>query len=143
VADSLPAGLTLDPSTGIISGSATTAGAYTVSVQVKDSSKNGTTVTKDYRLVMAVPGNFIISSTSLPMGEIGKAYTTNIVAQGGVAPYMWGISSGLLPPGLILSATGELSGVPTTRGDFIFTVVANGSSSSTVSFAQGFTLHIE
>jgi hypothetical protein len=143
VADSLPAGLTLDPAAGIISGSSTTAGAYTVSVQVKDSSKNGTTVTKDFRLVMAVPGNFIISSTSLPMGEIGKAYTTNIVAQGGATPYMWGISSGQLPPGLILSATGELSGVPTTRGDFIFTIVANGSSSSTMSFSQGFTLHIE
>ena len=143
VADSLPAGLTLDPNTGSISGSPTTAGAYTITIQVKDSSKNGTTVTKDYKLVVAASGGFIISSTSLPMGEIGKVYTTNIVTQGGVAPYMWGITLGQIPPGLILSATGELSGVPTTRGDFIFTIVADDSSSSTMSFSQGFNLHIK
>jgi hypothetical protein len=143
VDDSLPAGLTLDPATGNISGNPTTAGVYTVTIQVKDSSKNGTTATKTFKLVVAEPGSFIISSTSLSPGVIGKVYTAQIAVQGGAGPYMWGIMAGQLPPGLVLSATGEISGVPTSRGDYLVTVVADDSSATTMSFRQDFTIHID
>ena len=141
--NNLPAGLTLDAATGVISGSPTTAGSYTITMQVNDSSKNIKTVTKEYSIIVGTPGNFIICSTCLPNGNTGKLYADQIVAQGGTGPYLWGISAGQVPPGLVLGATGEITGVPTTKGDFSFTVVADDSVSTTPNFAQSYTLHID
>jgi hypothetical protein len=42
-------------------------------------------------------------------------------ASGGVPPYTWSVSSGNLPPGLVLSPAGSLSGTPTSAGAFSFT----------------------
>jgi hypothetical protein len=112
-------------------------------MQVQDASKKATTITQDYHVAVAAPGAFIICSTYLPAGTKGKTYSFQIVAQGGTAPYLWGISAGQLPKGLVLSATGVLTGTPTAKGDFTFTVVADDSVSSTPAFSQNYTLHIK
>lgn len=140
--NNLPAGLTLDPAASAISGSPTTTGSYIISIQVNDNSKKITTVTKDYSIVVGAQGDFIICSTFLPAGDKGKAYSSKIVAQGGAGPYLWGIGAGQLPPGLVLSATGEITGVPTARGDFTFSIVADDSVRSTPNFTQSYTVHI-
>ena len=64
----------------------------------------------------------ITSSSSLPAGEIGKAYTTTLSATGGTAPYTWIVSAGAPPAGLALSSAGILSGTPTASGTVSFTV---------------------
>jgi hypothetical protein len=138
----LPAGLTLDTGTGVISGSPTTPGTYPITMLVKDSAKNSTVVTKDYTIKVGAQGDFVICSTCLPAGAKGKAYSNQIVVQGGAPPYLWGISAGQLPPGLVLSATGELTGTPTTRGDFSFTIVADDTVNTTPAFSQAFTMHL-
>ena len=140
--NNLPEGLTLDAAMGVISGSPTTAGSYTFTMQVNDSSKNVKTATKDFNVVVGAPGDFVICSTCLPEGNKGKVYSNNIVAQGGMGPYLWGISAGQLPSGLVLSATGGITGTPTAKGDFAFTVIADDTISTTPYFTQSYTLHI-
>jgi hypothetical protein len=143
VTNALPPGLSLDTATNVISGTPTTAGNYQFTMQVQDGLKKTTMLTESYDIVVVPQGNFVICSTNLPVGSRGKAYSCQIVAQGGSAPYMWGISAGQLPPGLLLSATGTITGTPTARGDFTFTVAADDSAGTTPAFAQNYTLHIK
>jgi hypothetical protein len=143
ITNTLPPGLTLDTTTNVISGTPTTAGNYQFTMQVQDGSKKDAIVTRDYSIVVAAQGNFVICSTNLPVGNRGKVYSDQIVAQGGTAPYLWGLSAGQLPPGLMLSATGTITGTPTARGDFAFTVAADDSTGTTPAFSQSYTMHIK
>ena len=71
----------------------------------------------------------ITSESPLPIGVIGTPYSTTLLAEGGNPPYTWSVASGALPPGLLLaSATGIISGTPTTAGTFGFTVQVTDSS---------------
>ena len=65
-----------------------------------------------------------VSPASLPAGTVGFAYSQNLSAAGGTAPYGYAVTAGTLPPGLTLSAAGLLSGTPTASGTFNFTVTA-------------------
>jgi len=66
-------------------------------------------------------------STPLPPGALGLAYAQSIVASG-TAP-TWSVSAGALAPGLALDAVvGVLTGTPTQRGTFAFTVTATNSA---------------
>src|SRR4029077_8225642 len=49
----LPAGLTIDPATGVISGSASVAGTIAVSITVQD--RTGTTTGRGYTVTFALP----------------------------------------------------------------------------------------
>jgi hypothetical protein len=55
----------------------------------------------------------VITTTSLPNGQVGTAYSTSLAASGGTQPYTWSLTSGALPAGLSLSAGGVISGTPT------------------------------
>ena len=68
----------------------------------------------------ATPQPLAISTTSLPDGIVGLAYSTKLTASGGITPYSWSISSGL-PAGLTLNS-GDITGTPTTLGSYSFTV---------------------
>lgn len=57
-----------------------------------------------------------ITTASLPAGTVGTAYSTDLAATGGKAPYTWKIASSTLPPGLSLSTTGAITGTPTVAG---------------------------
>lgn len=65
----------------------------------------------------------IITTTSLPIGVDGVAYSQTVQTSGGAAPLTFTISSGALPTGLTLgSGTGTISGTPTVVGTYNFTV---------------------
>lgn len=64
-----------------------------------------------------------VTTTSLPAGATGVVYNQSISAGGGIAPYMWSMVSGSLPPGLTLySKNGMIYGTPSVKGTFVFTV---------------------
>ena len=66
----------------------------------------------------------IITSETLPDGTIGDAYSMALETINGISNN-WSISGSALPTGLSLNAaTGEISGIPTARGTFPFTVTA-------------------
>ncbi len=118
---SLPSGLTLKTSSGTISGTPTTAGTSTFTVQVKDA--NQTTATKS--LTIAIYAPLAVSTASLPIGSTGTAYSQTLTATGGLTPYTWSITSGALPAGLTLAASsGVISGTPTATGTSTFTIQA-------------------
>jgi len=65
-------------------------------------------------------------TTGLNPGRAGEAYSDRIAMIGGIFPFRFQVSSGSLPPGLILSPfTGEISGTPGATGTFSFSVTVN------------------
>jgi hypothetical protein len=66
-----------------------------------------------------------LSPSTLPKGQIGVAYSSQVTASGGTSPYSYAITSGALPDGITLDPTsGTLTGTPTVHGSFSFTVTA-------------------
>jgi len=116
---SLPPGLMLADS-GAISGTPTTSGLFSFTVQATDSSHN----TASAPLSIAVSdGRLMIITTQLPGGTQGVPYQATLAAIGGVPPYTWSVSSGSLPSGLTLNRTsGVISGTPQSGGPSNFTV---------------------
>jgi len=74
-----------------------------------------------------------VSTTSLPDARVGTAYTENLSASEGAAPYTWSVVGGTIPPGLTLGTAGSLSGTPTDAESFNFTVQVTDSDGATVS----------
>ena len=72
-----------------------------------------------------------LSPASLPDGAPGSGYQQTISASGGTGPYSYAVTSGVLPPGLSLSAGGVLSGTPSADGTYPFTVTATDASGCT------------
>jgi len=66
-----------------------------------------------------------ITTTSVPGGTEGEAYTATLGATGGTGEYTWSVASGTLPDGLSLSSAGAISGTPTAAGTFDFTGQVN------------------
>lgn len=119
---SLPAGLTM-ASFGVISGTPTASGSFSITVQVTDSSSTQQKATKSLTLTVAAAPPLVISTSSLPNGQVSVAYSASLAATGGNSPYTWSITSGALPSGLTLTAsTGAITGTPTASGSFSITV---------------------
>jgi subtilisin family serine protease len=73
--------------------------------------------------IYLVKTSLSVQTTILPDGQVGETYHTTLRASGGQTPYVWSISAGSLPDGLIFdSDTGSISGVPATYGVSAFTV---------------------
>ena len=94
-------------------------------------------------MVQAVPA-LNITSSSLPNGQVGTAYSTTLAATGGIAPYTWSITSGALPAGLSLNAsTGTISGTPTAATSMTaLTVQVTDSEKSAQSKSANLSLTI-
>ena len=81
-----------------------------------------------------------ISTTSVPPGTSGAAYSVTLNATGGATPYTWSLSSGSLPANLTLSAAGVVSGSPGSTGNFSFTALVTDNLGATA--AQAYTLTV-
>jgi hypothetical protein len=137
----LPAGLSLNH-TGVISGTATTAGTTTIIVKVTDSVSG--TVTKPLSLTINPPGvvPIAITTVALPGGTVGSVYSTTLSATGGTGTRTWGVI-GALPTGLTLNpSTGVISGTPTTAGTSSFTIQVQDSGIPPQSNQKQFNLTI-
>jgi hypothetical protein len=91
-------------------------------------------------LTFAGPGTAVSINTSspLPAGAEGIMYSQALTASGGAMPYVWKLSGGTLPPGVILNADGSIAGTPTAPGNFQFS--ANVSDSAGASDTRSFAL---
>ena len=126
-ATGLPTGLTVTASTGKISGTPTETGTFTVKVTVKDTADQ--TVSKT--LSLKIGPSLAITTTSLPGGTVGTAYSATVVASGGETPYTW--SATTLPTGLTITASsGKISGTPTKAGTYTVVVSVKGTTGRTV-----------
>ena len=70
-----------------------------------------------------------VTSISLPAAQKNTAYTTQLTGTGGVLPYTWSLApnSAALPPGLVLTLDGRLTGTPTASGISSFFVKMAGA----------------
>lgn len=129
---SLPEGLTLNQSTGFISGTPERAG--TSSFVIKLSDATGASVTSTLSIVINPATNVLAFETvSLPDGQVGEDYSETLKATGGSSPYRWAIGKGKLPDGLQMTEAGVISGRPTAPGeDISFELHLSDQSGQTV-----------
>ena len=83
-----------------------------------------------------------ITTSSLPDGTVGVAYSASVSASGGTAPYSWSLASGSLPTGLSLNSSGGISGTPSSTGPFPFTIRVRDSSAPQQTATRSFTITI-
>jgi hypothetical protein len=113
-ASGLPSGLTINGSTGTITGTPSSIGTATAAIKVNDSTTPSSQSASSNLSITISPAPLAVTTTSLPAGAAGSAYpSTTLQASGGVPPYIWALASGSsLPAGLSLSPAGVISGTP-------------------------------
>ncbi|WP_371108270.1 putative Ig domain-containing protein [Rhizobium sp. RCC_161_2] len=131
----LPAGLTLNHSTGAITGTPTTTGNYSFSVTATDA--NNVTISAAYTIAIAPPpATFVFSPSGGALADAmaGEAYSQQISATGGTGVKIYSLASGSLPNGMVLNiSTGQLTGplASGTQGDYSFTIGVRDSNGAT------------
>jgi eukaryotic-like serine/threonine-protein kinase len=135
-ATGLPAGLTASTSgaTITISGTPSKAATSSVVITVSDNETTPATQTATVTIVIsAAAAAPTITTTSLPSGVVGTAYTASVAATGGTGAFTWSASG--LPAGLTInSSTGTISGTPTTAtpsgtpAEVVLSVTSGGST---------------
>ncbi|MEO8694566.1 MAG: Ig domain-containing protein, partial [Acidimicrobiales bacterium] len=124
-ATGLPPGLTINATTGDISGTPTAAGSYSYTIRVTDSV--GTTATLAGNVT--INPVLAISTASLPNWTFNRPYTpVTLTTSGGTGAVTWSATN--LPTGLSLSAAGTLTGTPTATGTRTVNVTATDSTGS-------------
>ncbi|HEV2288638.1 MAG TPA: putative Ig domain-containing protein [Candidatus Acidoferrales bacterium] len=148
IAGSLPPGLSLAPTTGQVSGTPTTQGSFGFTLQATDSSllpPNGTAQVAQQPLTLTVgaPNSLSITTTTLSSANTAIDYSVPIHVTGGISPFTWVVTSGILPSGLSLDpSSGVISGVPTAVSTNTFTVQVTDSESPAQQASQTLTLAV-
>jgi hypothetical protein len=145
VTGTLPAGLSLNASSGAIAGTPTLAGTSTFAIVLTDSSQQ--TVQKSMSVTISAAGvqPLAITTTTLAQPTVGTAYSATLQAAGGTPPYTWTSPaiSGQLPPGLALNAsTGQIAGTPTAAGLSSFTMQVKDSGPPPQSASKAFNVTV-
>ncbi len=132
-AGSLPAGLSLNTSSGLVTGTPTTVGTTSFSVRV--TAGNGTQAISSTSIqVVAAP---VIGTAALPGALTQTLYNSTLSRTGGLAPYTWSVASGTLPAGLSLNtSTGAITGTPTTAGTSNITFRVTDSNGAAATSAK-------
>ena len=132
---SLPPGLSLDSSTGIVSGTPTTSGtSYTYTITVTDFfGITGDTGTCTFpNSIGIIPPSSVVIACPLSSTDLRVFYSQPVIVTSGTPPYTFSIISGSLPLGLSLDpTTGIISGTPTKLGTFPYTIKVIDSNSLT------------
>ena len=139
-AGNLPNGITLNSTTGTLSGTPTQFGTFSFTVRVTDGF--GSIATKALSLLIVRTPRII--TNNLPDGRVGLAYSATLSADRGVPPFTWSLAAGTLPTGLTLSTLnptqGIIRGTPTAAGRYTFTVRVTDSLGGTSTQALAITI---
>ncbi len=134
----LPAGLTLSPTSGLISGTPTQAGTAHFTVTATDAAGDVGRALYTIRVNPALT----IATADLPGWDVDQpGYSQSITARGGTASLTFTVASGALPVGLSLDpGTGSLGGTPQATGTFNFTIGVTDAAGATVT--QSYTVQV-
>jgi hypothetical protein len=110
----LPAGIGLNSSTGLLSGTPTAVGDFTFKIKITSGERSDS---QTYTLSVVQP--LKVTNTTPAGAEVGLLFALNPQASGGKPGYTWSIAEGALPAGLSLDpATGAITGKPGTPGSY-------------------------
>ena len=135
--NSPPPGLTFS-STGVLSGTPTSAGSFGFTVKVTD--VNGFFATHIGNFTFTHPV-ITVQNPGIASGRKNVAFSQTFTSSGGNGASTFTLSSGTLPGGLTLAGNGTLSGTPSVAGNFPITVTATDIYGGTASSA-GYALSI-
>lgn len=127
----LPAGLTLDTGTGVVSGTPLENDNRSVQFCISDSSS--ATYIRSFSFNIGGGSTTINVSTGYNLGSaaLNLSNWTKTLGASGAPSYVWTVESGSsLPPGLVLSSAGVLSGTPTLAGNYSFLIRATDGGNS-------------
>ena len=124
---SLPTGLSLNGSAGLISGTPISVGTFTFTIKVTDSL--GASASQSYIVMINQP---ITIGAGYPPGTVGHSYNYALApaVSGGTGAYTF-TATGILPPGLNLGSSGTLAGIPTLAGTYTFMLTVTDSVGAT------------
>jgi hypothetical protein len=116
-ASGLPTGLTVNATSGVISGSPTPQGTYNVTIFATNSAGTAQAPLTINVTIVGIPPT--ITSPLTGQATVGTPYSYQIVISAAASYEAVG-----LPPGLSLNATtGIISGTPTTQGTYLVTLI--------------------
>ena len=116
-ATGLPAGLSISSASGLISGTPTTPGTGSVTVTAKDTTGASGNATFSWTVNSVVSNTVTVTNPGSQTSTVGSAVSLQIQASDSASGQTLTYSATGLPAGLsISSASGLISGTPTTRG---------------------------
>jgi len=139
-ASGLPSGLSINSTTGVISGTAKTAGTSSVTVTGTDST--GPTGSATFTWNVGTAGNTVtVTNPGSQSGTVGKAASLQIAATDSASGQTLTYSATGLPAGLsISSTTGLISGTPSTAATSSVTVTAADTTGASGSATFSWTI---
>lgn len=130
-------GVSVDGRVVTVSGTPTAAGTYTVYATANGAS--GTTassISPSFTINPLVPPSWTDNTLSNTF-TVGTAYSDSVSATGATS---YSVSAGSLPSGILLnSSTGAVTGTPTAKQNYNFTISANNSDGSVTASFSGTT----
>ena len=140
-ATGLPTGLSISSSTGVISGTASKAGSYSVTVTGKDTTGPTGSATFTWTVGSGTTNTVTVTNPGSQTGTVGTAASLQISASDSASGQTLTYSAIGLPAGLsISSSTGLISGTPTTANTYNVTVTATDTTGATGSAAFTWTI---
>jgi hypothetical protein len=143
---SLPPGLVLNNTAGILNGVPSQPGRFSFTLSVADQAGNSA----ERSFSLNVAAGVTIAACPVATASAGQRYTATLNAAGGTPPYVWSLGGGSLPSGITLAPeTGTLAGTPTGAAESSFTlrvtdaVSGTATRSCTISVAVSLTLTTE
>ena len=103
-----PTGVSL--TSGVIAGTpgSGTQGTYSPVLKVTDSSSN----TASGNFTLTNNAGLAVPTQTFPSAGVGVHYSATAVGTGGIPPYTWTVTAGILPAGLMLATNGGITGIP-------------------------------
>jgi hypothetical protein len=126
----LPVGMSVNATTGVISGLATIPGRYLPVVTVSDGVGGaGGTATRTFELIVTTPSSLIFTSPAFAVADrtspAGVPTSMTVGTNGGLLGLSPALVAAGLPPGMTFNPlTATISGTPTTPGVYRVTMVA-------------------
>ena len=133
-AGALPNGLSISAA-GVVTGTPTALGTFNFTVSVTDASAQTATLARS----IVITGAAISITGTPPAGITGTAYAFTFSGTGNGA-LTYSLDAGMLPPGVGLSAAGQLSGTPTVAGSYAISVRVTDAAALTATRAVPITI---
>jgi F5/8 type C domain/Beta-1,3-glucanase/Putative Ig domain len=140
-ATGLPAGLSVNSSTGLISGTPTTAGTSTVTVTAKDATGASGSASLSWTVKPAGGNTVTVTNPGSQTSTVGTAVSLQMQASDSASGQTLTYTASGLPAGLSIGPSGLITGTPTTASTSTATVTATDSTGATGSAAFSWTVN--